>query len=126
MAIVAADALEGDLVVGRGGERLGTIADVLVDVERGTVAYAVMANVAGDRMLAIPWSALSLDEERRRFVLQVEPARLEGAPTIDLDAGPPLGDAGWAADVHRYYGVEPYWSGSGRGGVLGSAGAFGP
>ena len=123
MAIIAADALEGDLVVGRGGDGLGRIADVLVDVERGTVAYAVMVTLAGDRMLAIPWGALRLDEERRRFVLDVEPARLEGAPTIDPDHEPPVDDGRWAAEVHRYYGVEPPPA-SGRG-ALGSARPFG-
>ena len=77
MTVMAADALEGDRVVNRQGEELGDIEDIMIDVRRGCVAYAVMscgrALGLGDKLFAIPWHALTRDADRKCFVLD-EPA----------------------------------------------------
>ena len=71
--LVAADALEGDRVVNRQGEDLGDIHDIMIDVRRGCVAYAVMSrDGGGDKLFAIPWQALTVDAERDCFVLDDE------------------------------------------------------
>ena len=71
--VMAADTLEGDRVVNRQGEALGDIQDVVIDVQRGCVAYAVVSSVGmpgtADKLFAIPWHALSLDADRKCFVL---------------------------------------------------------
>lgn len=112
--VMAADTLEGDSVVNPQGEDLGTIEDIIIDVQRGTVAYAVMSCGGfmglGDKLFAIPWNALTLDAERHCFVLDADQQRFQNAPGFDKDHWPAMADNGWAAQVHDFYGVAPYWS----------------
>ena len=116
--VMAADTLEGDKVVNRKGEDLGTIEDIMIDVQRGRVAYAVMSCGGflglGDKLFAIPWSALTLDANRHCFVLDADRQRFEKAPGFDKDHWPSMADNSWATQVHDFYGVRPYWSDAGR------------
>lgn len=112
--IMAADTLEGDRVVNPQGEELGTISDIMIDVQRGCIAYAVMScggflGVA-DKLFAVPWSALTLDADRKCFVLDAGRDRFENAPGFDKDHWPSMADSTWAGEVHDFYGVRPYWS----------------
>ena len=54
--------LEGDVVVGDDGACVGTIAELVLDLQRGVVAYALLASQPDARMLqAVPWAAITLD-----------------------------------------------------------------
>ena len=112
--VMAADTLEGDKVLNRRGEDLGTIEDIMIDVQRGRVAYAVMSCGGflgmGDKLFAIPWNALTLDANRHCFVLDADKERFEKAPGFDKDHWPSMADNSWANQVHDFYGVRPYWS----------------
>ncbi|HSN20289.1 MAG TPA: PRC-barrel domain-containing protein [Usitatibacter sp.] len=116
--VMAADTLEGDKVVDPRGEDLGTIEDIMIDVQRGRVAYAVMSCGGflgmGDKLFAIPWNALTLDANRHCFVLDADKERFEKAPGFDKDHWPSMADNTWASQVHDFYGVRPYWSGTTR------------
>jgi sporulation protein YlmC with PRC-barrel domain len=111
--VMASSTLEGDEVVNRQGEKLGTIDEIMLDVPSGRIAYAVLSSGGflgiGDRMFAIPWRALTLDTENKCFVLDVAKDRLEAAPGFDKDHWPAMADERWGAEVHRYYGQLPYW-----------------
>ena len=111
--VMAAETLTGDPVTNAKGEDLGKVTEIMIDVRRGRVAYAVLSTGGflgiGDKLFAIPWSALTLDADRRCFILDVERKRLESAPGFDKDHWPSMGDPLWAADIHTYYGVPPYW-----------------
>ena len=111
--IMAADTLEGDSVVNMQGEELGTIQDIMVDVPHGRVAYAVLSTGGvlgiGSKLHAIPWTSLTLDANRKCFILNVDKNRLENAPGFDKDHWPSMADQRWASEVHQYYGVSPYW-----------------
>ena len=112
--VMAADTLEGDKVVNAKGEDLGTIEDIMIDVQRGRVAYAVMSCGGflgmGEKLFAIPWSALVLDANRHCFVLDADRERFEKAPGFDKQHWPSMADDSWATQVHDFYGVRPYWS----------------
>lgn len=116
--VMAADTLEGDRVVNLKGEKLGDIQDIMIDVQRGCVAYAVLSSGGllgiGDKLFAIPWHALTLDADRKCFVLDAEKERLENAPGFDKDHWPSMADTRWAGEVHDFYGVRPYWSNTSR------------
>jgi sporulation protein YlmC with PRC-barrel domain len=111
--IMAADTLQGDEVVNQAGETLGKVQDIMLDVPGGRIAYAVLSSGGflglGDKLFAIPWSALTLDTERKCFVLDVAKEQLEAAPGFDKDHWPAMGDLTWATSVHNYYGQRPYW-----------------
>lgn len=63
--------LEGDVVVDGDGSRLGTIAELVLDLQRGVVAYALIASQPGDRTLhAVPWSAFALDSATDALTLR--------------------------------------------------------
>lgn len=112
--VMAADTLTGQNVVNRNKEDLGTIQHLMVDVETGRVAYAVLSFGGflgmGDKLFAIPWSALSFDSVGGRFVLGVEKQLLERAPGFDKAHWPDMADRTWGTEVSTYYGTKPYWN----------------
>ena len=111
--LMAADTLEGNRVVNLTGEDLGKITDVMLDVQRGRIAYAVMSVGGflgiGDKLFAVPWSAMSLDVERKCFVLDANKERLDTAPSFYKDHQPTMADPTWTESIHEYYGSRPYW-----------------
>lgn len=111
--VMAADTLEGDSVMNPAGETLGEIKDIMIDVKNGCVAYAVLSKGGilgfGDKLFAIPWSALTLDADRKCFILDVSKERMDKAPGFDKDHWPSMGDTNWATQVHAYYGQPNYW-----------------
>lgn len=112
--VMAADTLTGDKVVNRKHEDLGTIEHLMIDVETGRVAYAVLSFGGflgmGDKLFAIPWSALAVDTGEKQFVLDVDKQALEGAPGFDKAHWPNMADHVWGAEVSKYYSAKPYWT----------------
>ena len=111
--VMAADTLQGDKVVNRQGDDLGKIEDIMIDVPSGHVAYAVLSFGGimgiGDKLFAIPWSALTLDADRECFVLDIDEQRLKNAPGFDKDHWPSMADTTWASEIYTYYNMRPYW-----------------
>ena len=111
--VMAADTLQGDNVRNDADEDLGEITDIMIDVPTGRVAYAVMSVGGmlgiGDKLFAIPWSALRLDPENKCFRMNVAKDRFEQAPGFDKDHWPTMADQQWAEDVHSFYNARPYW-----------------
>lgn len=112
--VLAADTLTGERVVNRRKEDLGTIQHLMIDVEKGRIAYAVLSFGGflgmGDKLFAIPWNALALDTEERQFILDVDKKLLERAPGFDKAHWPDMADRAWGAEVSTYYGAKPYWN----------------
>jgi len=111
--IVSSSRLDGDDVVNYSNEKLGTIQDIMIDVPRGRVAYAVLSrrkfSDMDEKLFAIPWSALTLDTQRKCFVLDVDMEHFKLAEGFDKDNWPQMADLEWAARVHEYYDQPPYW-----------------
>lgn len=111
--VMASDTLEGNKVVDPSGEEIGTIDHIMLDVLGGRIAYAVLAMGGflgiGERLHALPWSALTLDTRRKCFVLGVEKDRIKAAPGFDKEHWPTMANSQWATTIHEYYGISPYW-----------------
>jgi sporulation protein YlmC with PRC-barrel domain len=111
--VMSATTLNGDKVVNQVGEDLGKIDDIMIDTKTGRVAYAVLSFGGflglGDKLFAIPWSRLSLDEDRKVFILNIDRATLENAPGFDKDNWPDMADRTWGSEIHTYYSSRPYW-----------------
>jgi sporulation protein YlmC with PRC-barrel domain len=111
--VMAASTLDGDRVLSSDGEEVGKIKDIMLDVQGGRIAYAVMSSGGflgiGDKLMAIPWSALTLDTNRKCFLLSMSADRVKNAPGFDKSNWPSMADRTWASTVHQYYGREPYW-----------------
>ncbi|MCP3718310.1 PRC-barrel domain-containing protein [Paraburkholderia sp. CNPSo 3281] len=112
-SIMASSTLEGDRVFSSDNEEIGKIKHIMLDVERGRIAYAVMSSGGflgiGDKLLALPWAALTLDTTQKCFVLNVTGERVKNAPGFDKDHWPSMADIGWATTVHDYYGARAHW-----------------
>lgn len=113
--LMGANTLDGNDVVNRQDEDLGDIKEIMLDMSNGRVAYAVLSHGGflgmGNKLFAVPWSALTLDTVNKRFVLDVDKDRLKDAPGFDKDQWPDMADAAWNKKVHEYYGVTPYSDG---------------
>jgi sporulation protein YlmC with PRC-barrel domain len=111
--VMAASTLDSDRVLSSDGEEVGKIKDIMLDVQGGRIAYAVMSSGGflgiGDKLMAIPWSALTLDTNRKCFLLSMSSDRVKNAPGFDKDHWPSMADRTWASSVHQYFGREPYW-----------------
>ena len=111
--LMAAHALRGDPVVNPKGYALGRVEHIVLDVERGCIAYAVLSFGGflglGDKLFAVPWNAFAFDADRHRFILNVDRGVLEGAPGFDKSQWPAMADPRWASHLHAYYGYRPYW-----------------
>lgn len=109
-ALMGADTLIGDGVVNAAEEDLGDIKEIMLDMQTGQVAYAVLAFGGflgmGEKLFAVPWQALHLDTVNKRFVLNVDKDRLKSAPGFDKDAWPDMSDMSWASGIHSFYGTD--------------------
>ena len=121
--VMGADTLIGNEVCNREEENLGEVKEIMLDVGSGKVAYAVLSYGGvmgmGDKLFAVPWNAMELDTENKRFVLDIDKETVKSAPGFDKDAWPRFADTHWGADIHRFYRASPYWEeSSGRPGKL--------
>lgn len=111
-ALMGADTLISNSVYNNKDEDLGNIKEIMLDLRTGRVSYAVLSFGGflsmGEKLFAVPWNALTLDTENKRFVLNVEKDRLADAPGFDKDKWPNMADQSWANDIHTYYGTKPY------------------
>jgi sporulation protein YlmC with PRC-barrel domain len=114
--VMAASTLDGNKVLSSDGEDIGKIKDIMLNVGSGHIAYAVLSSGGflgiGGKLLAIPWSALTLDTQEKCFVVAMTAERVKNAPGFDKDHWPSMADQTWATSVHQYYGSEPYWGGA--------------
>jgi hypothetical protein len=113
-SLMGADTLIGDSVVNGSEESLGDIKEIMLDMQTGQVAYAVLSFGGflgiGEKLFAVPWGALHLDTVNERFVLNVDKARLQNAPGFDPGAWPDMSDVNWARQIHTFYGTNPQQS----------------
>ncbi|MEM9955450.1 MAG: PRC-barrel domain-containing protein [Chloroflexota bacterium] len=95
------------------GEDIGTITEIMMDVARGRIAYAVLSFGGffglGEKLFAIPWSALTIDTTDEKFLLNLDKEILEKASGFDKDDWPDMSDVQWNYNTYAYYGYEPYW-----------------
>jgi sporulation protein YlmC with PRC-barrel domain len=111
--VLSTSSLLGDNVVNRAGENLGKIEELMLDLEKGRVAYAVLSFGGlmgmGERLFAVPFEALKLDASREHFTLDVDKDKLKNAPGFDKKHPPQPTDRTWGAEVYKFYGYKPYW-----------------
>lgn len=111
--VLSATTLIGDRVMNRAGEDLGKIEELMIDLERGRVAYAVLSFGGflgmGDKLFAIPFQALRLDKDQNSFMLDIDKEKLKNAPGFDKNNWPSTADRSWGTQIHSFYGQRPYW-----------------
>lgn len=115
--VLAASTLAGDSVRNVAGDDLGNISEIMIDIPSGRIAYAVLSYGGflgmGDKLFAVPWSALRVDEDEKCFILNADRQTIENAPGFDKDNWPDMADANFGSNLNAYYRVTPDWGATG-------------
>jgi len=107
-AIMSAGTIKGDAIVTLKGESLGTLEEIMIDMETGRACYAVVAGT-GDKLFAIPWESLTLDTQNRRLVTDIQKMEFENTIGFDRDHWPDMSDHEWTENLYHRLGRKPYW-----------------
>ncbi len=103
--ILTATSIIDDKVVNTQKEHLGSIKDIMINVHDGTIEYLILEFGGfigiGEKLFAVPFSALRLNPEERNFILDVDREFLESAPGFNKDH--------WPETNSHYYNVNTYW-----------------
>jgi sporulation protein YlmC with PRC-barrel domain len=109
--LLSADSIKTDRVVNTAGEDLGRIEELMIDLDSGRVAYAVMSFGGflgmSDKLFAIPWQALKLRAHEHAFTLDIPRNVLEKAEGFDKERWPLTREE--LSRSYTYYGYQPYW-----------------
>jgi sporulation protein YlmC with PRC-barrel domain len=91
-------------VRGPQGEDLGKIEEVMVDMEMGRIAYAVLSFGGllglGSKWVPVPWDAVALRPDEKVLLLKVEKEKIEKAPNFEAATLPELANRRWGAVIH--------------------------
>jgi len=107
--LIASNKVEGTAVYDLEGERLGSIANFMVDKRSGKVDYAVMQfggflGIGAD-YYPIPWSMLTYSTDHGGYVVDLDKDTLEDAPRYADNNNEPAYDQTYNSQVYSYYGV---------------------
>lgn len=108
---LTASSIIGDTVEDAEGEKLGSIDNLMINLNSGMVEYVVLELGAflgvGGKLFAIPFSALTLRPDKRVFILDRDREFLERLPGFDKKHWPDTNN-------HYYEDVNRYWRLSSR------------
>jgi uncharacterized protein YrrD len=98
--------LQGASVESKEGDHIANVDDFIINRD-GHVVYVVLAGVGGmeGKMVAVPLGIISRKEEHL-FVLHTSKEMLFTSPAFSWSD---VTDRKYAADIQRYYGLQPYW-----------------
>lgn len=107
--VLSASTLESDDVYNLKGEKLGSVKEFMLDIQSGRVCYVVLSFggflTLGEKLFAVPWGALTVDTENKRFLMDTDEEQLKKAPGFDPNNWPNMADSTWENSVHAYYGT---------------------
>lgn len=113
--LIASDRVEGTVVRRPNGDRIGHIERLMIDKASGKVAYAILSFGGflgmGTSLLPLPWTRLNYNARVEAYELDIEDEELRAAPSFRADKDFDWGDRTQEAELHRYYGIPPYWGG---------------
>jgi sporulation protein YlmC with PRC-barrel domain len=126
--VLSSSTLSGDSVRNAAGDNLGTVDDIMIDIPSGRVAYAVLSFGGvlgmGNKLFAVPWDVLRVDEDEKCFIMDVDKRTLESAPGFDKDNWPDMAENAFGTRIHQHYGSKPYWEETERPKTLGGGGGL--
>src|SRR5258708_5279449 len=113
--LIASDRVEGTAVRRPNGERIGHIERLMIDKISGKVSYAILSFGGflgiGTNLLPLPWGRLKYNPRFEAYELDIDDEELRRAPSFRADKDFDWGDRSQEAELHRYYGIPPYWGG---------------
>jgi sporulation protein YlmC with PRC-barrel domain len=113
--MLSSSSLIGEPVRDLQGEEFGRIEEIMLDAERGRIAYVILSREGSrdldDRFFAIPWEAIRFDQSRGGdgLILDADPAILQRAPGFDRRNWPNFADPQFGIRIYNHYRIPPYW-----------------
>lgn len=100
--------LIGRAVIGKKGQEIGNISDIMIDTRTGQVAYALVSSGGilgmGTSQYIVPWNALHTNSQTDQISLDMSKDQLKDAPK-----GQTVASKEQALKIFQFYGVAPYW-----------------
>lgn len=107
--LISSNKVEGTTVYNEGGEKLGSIYNLMLDKRSGQVEYAVLKFGGflgvGSDYYPVPWGALEYDEDQGGYVIDADKGTLEKAPHFAANEEPDF-DPSYGAEIYGAYGLE--------------------
>lgn len=101
------DKIIGSRVINLQGENIGSIDNLVMDIDTGSIVYAVLEFGGflsfGDKLFAVPWQSLAALPVEGTFILDQSKAKLEKAPGFNKNDWPDIGGQGWGAGIYTFY-----------------------
>ena len=109
--LIGSDKVEGTAVYRSNGEKVGSIARVMIGKKSGKVGYAVMSFGGflgiGEDYYPLPWSLLTYNPRLGGYEVNITDAQLKGAPKYTTHDNWDWVNRSRAID--DYYKVQPGW-----------------
>jgi sporulation protein YlmC with PRC-barrel domain len=110
-----ASAITGMKVKNAAGTDLGSVNDLVIDMDSGRVRYAALSYGGflglGDKLFAVPWGAFDCrynsSDKEFYLVLNIDEATLRKASGFDKDNWPNFADPKISDVIDKYYGRKP-------------------
>ena len=101
------DKIIGSGVINLDGEPIGTIDDLVIDIDDGSLVYAAIKTGGflgfGEKLIAVPWQSLTAVPAEGIFIIDQSKAKLEKASSFDANNWPDVGDKNWRAGIYEFY-----------------------
>lgn len=106
LRVLTATSIIGDKVENLQGEHLGEIKNIMLNLHTGCIEYTVLEfggiMGVGEKLFAIPFKSLTVNPEKKIFILNEQKAFLEYAPGFDKEHWPETNSRHWE-DVSSYW-----------------------
>jgi sporulation protein YlmC with PRC-barrel domain len=97
----------GSKVLNMKGENLGVIKDIVIDIDTGSILYAILdfGGFLGieDKLFPVPWRSLAALPSEGIFFLNRSKKQLEKAPGFNKNSLPDIGDVHWGTRITQFY-----------------------
>ncbi len=106
---ISTSSISGTTVLNPALETIGSIKDIMIDIDSGEVLYAVLSVDTGflnldSKYFAIPLEEFEFRPEQKEAMLDVSKERLEDSPGFDKDNWPSGPQHEFVGEVYTYYG----------------------
>ncbi len=105
--VLSASTLIGDPIENPQGEKLGKLEEIMLDLQSGRIAYAVLSFGGflgmGEKLFAIPWQKLHIDELRKCIILNANKQQFKDMPGFDKSHWPDMADPSWQSQISNFY-----------------------
>jgi sporulation protein YlmC with PRC-barrel domain len=97
----------GSRVINLDGQQVGTITNLVIDIDTGKIVYAALefGGFLGlrDKLFAVPWQSLAAVPAEGVFILDQSKKTLQKAPGFPKDSWPDIGDKQWRTEIYQFY-----------------------